>query len=48
MRISLVTFKGGRIRTEKEHAKLLQQSGFRRQNNYSTESEVSVLEAFAV
>jgi O-methyltransferase/methyltransferase family protein len=44
----LVTFKGGRIRTEEEHAKLLQQAGFRLRNSYSTESEVSMLEAFAV
>jgi hypothetical protein len=44
----LVTFKGGRIRTVEEHGKLLLQAGFRMRNSYSTESEVSVLEAFAV
>ena len=43
----LVTFKGGRIRTEKEHEKLLQQAGFLLQKNLSTASEVSVLEALA-
>lgn len=42
----LVTFKGGRIRTEQEHSSLLRQAGFRLQNNLPTESEVSVLEAF--
>jgi len=43
----LVTFKGGRIRTEQEHAKLLHEVGFRLQSTVSTDSEVSVLEAFA-
>ena len=43
----LVTFKGGRVRTEQEHARLLQQAGFGLCNNFPTESEVSVLEAFA-
>jgi hypothetical protein len=44
----LVTFKGGRIRTEQEHANLLGQAGFRLHANVTTDSEVSVLEAFAV
>jgi hypothetical protein len=43
----LVTFSGGRIRTEEEHSNLLRQTGFRLQKNVPTESEVSVLEAFA-
>lgn len=42
----LVTFSGGRIRTEKEHSNLLCQTGFRLQKNVPTEGEVSVLEAF--
>ncbi len=41
----LVTFSGGRIRTEKEHANLLRQTGFRLRKNVPTESEVSILEA---
>jgi len=41
----LVTFSGGRIRTEKEHANLLCQAGLRLQKNVPTESEVSILEA---
>jgi hypothetical protein len=45
--LSLVTFSGGRIRTEKEHSSLLRQAGFRLRNNVATQSEVSVLEAFA-
>jgi hypothetical protein len=44
----LVTFKGGRIRTEQEHSNLLRQAGFQLQKYISTESEVSVLEAFAI
>jgi len=44
----LVTFKGGRIRTVEEHAKLLHQAKFQLRNSYSTASEVSILEAFAV
>ena len=43
----LVTFSGGRIRTEEEHSKLLRQTGFRLQKCTPTESEVSVLEAFS-
>ena len=43
----LVTFSGGRIRTEKEHSNLLRQTGFRLQKNVPTGSEVSVLEAVA-
>ncbi len=43
----LVTFSGGRIRTEEEHSDLLRQTGFRLQTNVPTESEVSVLEAVA-
>lgn len=43
----LVTFSGGRIRTEEQHSNLLCQTGFRLQKNVPTESEVSVLEAFA-
>lgn len=43
----LVTFSGGRIRTEEQHSNLLCQTGFRLQKNLPTESEVSVLEAFA-
>ncbi len=43
----LVTFKGGRIRTEQEHSKLLGQARLRLRKTLSTESEVSVLEAFA-
>ncbi|MEE8613077.1 MAG: methyltransferase [Nitrospirales bacterium] len=43
----LVTFSGGRIRTEEEHSNLLRQTGFRLQTNVPTESEVSVLEAVA-
>ena len=44
----LVTFKGGRIRTEQEHFKLLGHAGFRLEKTIPTDSEVSVLEAFAV
>jgi hypothetical protein len=43
----LVTFSGGRIRTEKEHFSLLGQAGFRLQRTVPTESEASVLEAIA-
>jgi hypothetical protein len=43
----LVTFEGGRIRTKEEHSSLLHQTGFRLQEIVPTESEVSVLEAFA-
>ena len=43
----LVTFKGGRIRTEEEHSSLLHQTGFRLKEIVLTESEVSLLEAFA-
>ncbi len=43
----LVTFSGGRIRTEKEHSNLLRQTGFRLQKNVPTESDVSVLETIA-
>jgi hypothetical protein len=43
----LVTFKGGRVRTEQENAILLGQAGFQLQKNISTDSEVSVLEAVA-
>ena len=43
----LVTFEGGRIRTEEEHSSLLHQTGFRLQEIVPTESEVSVLEAYA-
>jgi O-methyltransferase/methyltransferase family protein len=43
----LVTFKGGRIRTEEEHSGLLRQAGFRLNEIVPTESEVSVLEAVA-
>ncbi len=43
----LVTFSGGRIRTEKEHSNLLRQTGFQLQNNMPTKSDVSVLEAIA-
>jgi hypothetical protein len=42
----LVTFKGGRIRSEEEHTKLLGQARFRLQKNWPTGSEVSVLEVF--
>jgi hypothetical protein len=41
----LVTFKGGRIRTEKEHADLLGQTGFRLYRCVPTTSEPSILEA---
>lgn len=44
----LVTFNGGRIRTEKEHFNLLRQTGFQLQQVVPTKSEVSVLEAIAV
>jgi len=43
----LVTFSGGRIRTEEEHSNLLRRTGFRLQKNVPTESEASVLEATA-
>ena len=39
---------GGRLRTEEEHSNLLRQTGFRLQKSVPTESEVFVLEAFAV
>ena len=42
-----VTFKGGRIRTEQEHSKLLTQAGFRIEKTVLTESEVSVLSRFS-
>lgn len=40
----LVTFKGGRIRTEKEHADLLRQTGFRLHRCVPTTSEPTILE----
>ncbi len=43
----LVTYGGGRLRTEVEHSNLLRQAGFRLEKNVPTESEVSVLEAIA-
>jgi len=43
----LVTFSGGRIRTEEEHINLLRQTGFRLQSVLPTESDVAILEAFA-
>ncbi len=43
----LVTFSGGRIRTEKEHSSLLGEAGFRLHKNIPTASEPSILEAFA-
>ena len=43
----LVTFSGGRIRTEEEHSSLLRQASFRLDKIVPTESEVSVLEAVA-
>lgn len=43
----LVTFSGGRVRTEEENPNLLRQTGFRLQKNLPTASEVSVLAAFA-
>jgi hypothetical protein len=43
----LVTFSGGRIRTEKEHSDLLGQAGFRLQRTLSAETEASILEAIA-
>ena len=43
----LVTYGGGRLRTEVEHSNLLRQAGFRLEKNVPTESEVSILEAIA-
>jgi hypothetical protein len=41
----LVTFRGGRIRTEKEHGDLLKKAGFALTRIVPTQSEVSVIEA---
>jgi hypothetical protein len=41
----LVTFRGGRIRTEKEHGDLLEKAGFALTRIVPTQSEVSVIEA---
>jgi hypothetical protein len=42
----LVTFEGGRIRTEKEHSDLLEKTGFRIQKCVPTIAEPTILEAW--
>jgi hypothetical protein len=42
----LVTFEGGRIRTEKEHSDLLGKTGFMLQKCIPTSAEPTILEAW--
>lgn len=45
--ITFLVLLGGRVRTEEEYSALLRQTGFRLQRVLPTESDVSILEAFA-
>ena len=45
--ITFLVLLGGRVRTEEEYSALLGQTGFQLQRVLSTESDVSILEAFA-
>jgi hypothetical protein len=44
----LVTFEGGRIRTEKEHSDLLGKTGFKLQTRVPTSAEPTILEAWPI